>query len=228
MHLLLAQKGSVTDGDGEAIDLGQEPGDICFLSAADTDLAGLAHAGRPGDPALRLVNLMQLKHPMSVDTWIERTGRHAKVIVARLLGGLSYWSYAVEALRATADAHGIALAFVPGDDKPDPDCASYNTIPPADADLLWSFLREGGPDNARAFLDGCEALAEGSAVEGEANPLLKAGAFYTTLEPVADAPHAAIICYRALVQSGQTAPVHSLALALETQGMAVTAIFVSS
>ncbi|MGB7432489.1 MAG: cobaltochelatase subunit CobN, partial [Ahrensia sp.] len=42
------------------------------------------------------------------------------------------------------------------------------------------------------------------------------------------APHAAIICYRALVQSGQTAPVHSLALALETQGMAVTAIFVSS
>jgi hypothetical protein len=44
MHLLLAQKGTLSDGDGEALDLGQTPGHICFLSAADTELASLAGA----------------------------------------------------------------------------------------------------------------------------------------------------------------------------------------
>ncbi len=43
MHLLLAQKGSISEG-GEAIDLGQQPADIVFLSAADTELAALADA----------------------------------------------------------------------------------------------------------------------------------------------------------------------------------------
>ena len=43
MHLLLAQKGSISDGD-EAIDLGQTPGDVLFLSAADTELAAIAAA----------------------------------------------------------------------------------------------------------------------------------------------------------------------------------------
>ncbi len=43
MHLLLAQKGSISEG-GEAIDLGQQPADIVFLSAADTEIAALADA----------------------------------------------------------------------------------------------------------------------------------------------------------------------------------------
>jgi len=38
MHLLLAQKGSLADAD-EAIDLGQDPADIVFVSAADTEIA---------------------------------------------------------------------------------------------------------------------------------------------------------------------------------------------
>ena len=43
MHLLTAQKGSLSD-DGEAIDLGQSTGDVLFLSAADTELAALVGA----------------------------------------------------------------------------------------------------------------------------------------------------------------------------------------
>ena len=41
MHLLLAQKGALVDDD-EAIDLGQSPADIVFISAADTELASLS------------------------------------------------------------------------------------------------------------------------------------------------------------------------------------------
>ncbi|WP_455429134.1 hypothetical protein [Fodinicurvata halophila] len=43
MHLLAAQPGRVSDGS-EAVDLGQTPGDIVFLSAADTELASLSTA----------------------------------------------------------------------------------------------------------------------------------------------------------------------------------------
>ena len=111
MHLLLAQKGTLSDGDGEAVDLGQTPGDICFLSAADTELASLASASHREGPSLRLVNLLQLKHPMSVDTWVERTGKHAKLIVIRILGGAGYWPYGLEAIHAAAVEHGIRLAF---------------------------------------------------------------------------------------------------------------------
>ena len=71
MHLLLAQKGTIADGK-EAIDLGQTPGDILFLSAADTELAAIAaaHRARGGGTRLRLASLATLSHPMSVDTYI--------------------------------------------------------------------------------------------------------------------------------------------------------------
>src|SRR3546814_10976529 len=45
MHLLQATPGSISDGS-EAIDLGQDPGDIVFLSAAASELAALAAAQR--------------------------------------------------------------------------------------------------------------------------------------------------------------------------------------
>jgi len=287
MHLLLAQKGSIGD-EGEAVDLGQSPGDLCVLSAADTELAALAaaHRARDGETALRLVNLMQLRHEMSVDSWIARTGRHARLVVARLLGGQSYWRYVTEALRAAADAHGFALALVPGDDRPDPGLAPFCTVAPGDCDALWSFLREGGADNARGFLDACDDLIAGRPIEGAASPLLKAGVLEIppsvpdgtsppqggrvehdrghpqplsplvgemsaqpteggaspssstpargsarqsrVLRQAQDEGLAAIVFYRALVQSGQTAPVEALAEALAARGMAVTPIYVSS
>ncbi len=76
MHLLAAQRGTIADG-AEAVDLGQSPGDILFLSAADTELAALAGAARRrgfGAGELRLANLLRLSHPMSVDTWLTRMG----------------------------------------------------------------------------------------------------------------------------------------------------------
>ena len=43
MHLLAATSGSIDDGS-EPFDLGQSPADIVFISAADTELAGLSEA----------------------------------------------------------------------------------------------------------------------------------------------------------------------------------------
>ncbi len=62
MHLLAATPGGVSDGS-EAIDLGQSAGDIVVLSAADSELSGLADAYGEmpaGVASLRLANLLNL------------------------------------------------------------------------------------------------------------------------------------------------------------------------
>src|SRR5215467_4598506 len=91
MHLL-ATSSTALDDLVEAVDLGQPPGDVAILSFADSDLAGLAAAWameRDALPSVRLAHLRDLRHPMSVDLWIERVAAHAKVILVRLLGGRS-------------------------------------------------------------------------------------------------------------------------------------------
>ena len=100
MHLLTTSSTGL-DEIVEAVDLGQPPGDIAILSFADSDLAGLAAAweAERGDmPSVRLAHLRDLRHPMSVDLWIDRVGAHAKVILIRLLGGLDWWKYGVDRL----------------------------------------------------------------------------------------------------------------------------------
>ncbi|MEM8540902.1 MAG: cobaltochelatase subunit CobN [Pseudomonadota bacterium] len=229
MHLLLAQKGSITDGNGEAIDLGQTPADICFLSAADTELASVAvAAGGLAAQNFRLANILQLKHPMSIDAWMERTGRHSRLIVARLLGGKAYWTYGVEALMQAAQKYGVKIALLPGDDKPDPELAALSTITDLDHFRLWQFLVQGGAQNAAGFVDGCNAIIEGTPIELEAAPLLKAGLFDVSNVIDPNKPTAAIIFYRALMQSGQTAPIEALCNALAQRGLNAIPIYVSS
>jgi cobaltochelatase CobN len=73
-------------------DIGQDPADLVVLSYSDSDLAAFAagwRRGRDSLPSLRLVNLAELRHPLSVDTYVERTLAHARGILVRLIGGES-------------------------------------------------------------------------------------------------------------------------------------------
>ncbi|MGZ2456084.1 cobaltochelatase subunit CobN [Rhizobium sp. IY2] len=179
MHLLLAQQGTISDGE-EAIDLGQTPGEILFLSAADSELAAIAaaHRDRGGQHSLRLASLMSLKHPMSVDTYVERTARHAKLIVVRALGGASYFHYALEALHAAASRAGALIAVLPGDAKPDAGLVPFSNVDLDDLNALWAYLIEGGDANARAFLDYAAAMLAGMEKPAPAVPLMKAGIWW--------------------------------------------------
>src|SRR3981189_2317545 len=92
MHLL-ATTSTTLDEIVEPVDLGQPPGDGVILSLADSDLSALAAPWameRDGLPSVRLAHLRDLRHPMSVDLWIDRVGAHAKVILVRLLGGVDW------------------------------------------------------------------------------------------------------------------------------------------
>src|SRR6266700_6920840 len=149
MHLL-STSSTALDDLVEPIDLRQPCGDVVVLSFADSDLAGIAAAWaleRDALPSVRLAHLRDLRHPMSVDLWIDRVGRHAKVILVRLLGGLDFWRYGVDRLTAIAREHGIALALLPGEDRDDPRLADLSNLPTTELNCLLAFFREGGTEN---------------------------------------------------------------------------------
>ena len=77
----------------------QTPATFVFLTSADTDIQTLSAAvpllGNDF-PTIRVVNLLQLQHQISIDTYASEVLAFAKVIILRLLGGRSYWSYGLE------------------------------------------------------------------------------------------------------------------------------------
>src|ERR1700704_4104896 len=144
MHLLATSSTSL-DEIVEPVDLGQPPGDIAVLSFADSDLAGLAAAwaiDRAALPSVRLAQLRDLKHPMSVDLWIERVGQHAKGVVGRLVGGPGRGGYGAGRAAPPARERGIELALLPGEDRDDPRLAAASTLPPDELATLLRFFRE--------------------------------------------------------------------------------------
>jgi cobaltochelatase CobN len=240
MHLLTTSSTNL-DEIVEAVDLGQTPGDIAVLSFADSDLAALAaawQAERASLPSVRLAHLRDLRHPMSVDLWIDRVGAHAKVIVVRLLGGLDWWKYGIERLSALARERGIALAVLPGEDRDDVRLAAASTLPAQELDALLRFFREGGRDNLRALLRRLARHAGHDLESREPQPVPRVAGYLPGEGAVdierlmaslkAGHPVVPIVFYRALLLADDTAPVDALCAALAARGLAPAALFVTS
>ena len=239
MHLLAATPGSIDDGR-EPVDLGQSPADIVFISAADSELAALsqARAEMAGPPNLRLANLTHLAHPMSVDLHLDQCATKSRLVIARVLGGVGYWKYGAEQYSARLRAAGVALALLPGDDKPDPELKALSSISNEDYGALWAYLVEGGPQNAMNFLAYAKAMLEGGEKPTPARALLRAGVYWpghgaADLEIVREAwqegaPVVPIIFYRALLQGAGLNPINRLTRALLKQGLNPLPVFVAS
>src|SRR6516165_3296626 len=242
MHLLATIAGTILDGSA-AIDLGQTPGDIVLLSSADTDLALLdgaqarLRAQDPAVPGLRLASILQLGHNFSVDLYME-TVAAARLVIARLLGGSAYWPYGVERLAETCGTHSIPLALLPGDDKSDAELSGLSTLPPEAIHRLWRYLVEGGLANAENLLRYAGSLIRHGATWAEPAPLLRAGLYwpdraFPSLDEIAaewrgEGGIVPIVFYRALVQSGNTAPIDALVRALAARRLRPLPIFVQS
>src|SRR5579859_484003 len=231
MHLLNTTAGEISDGQ-EAVDLKQSPGDLVVLSAADSDLACLsrAAAARPaGSPSLRLANLLRLKHPLSVDLYVEQVIERARFVCIRLIGGRSYWAYGLEEIHRVCRARGVPLAVLL-EEKEDPDGAALSTVDEATRERIALYLHHGGVENAGQLLSYGAALAGlGSATWREPAPLLEAGLYWPNdRSPALDelrarwkpgAPVAAVLFYRALVASGGTQAVDAMVDALQARGI---------
>jgi cobaltochelatase CobN len=240
MHLLTATSTSL-DEIVEPVDLRQPPGDVVVLSFADSDLSGLAAAWeieKPKLPSVRFVHLRDLRHPMSVDLWIERAAIRAKVILVRLIGGLDWWRYGVEQLSAAARAHDVKLALLPGEDRDDPRLAEASTLPPQELDTLLRFFREGGRENLRALLRRLGRHAGADLDFAEPAPLprlagylpgegaIDIGRLAASLTP--GRPVVPIIFYRALLLASDTAAIDALCAALSARGLAPAPLAITS
>ncbi|WP_166418172.1 cobaltochelatase subunit CobN [Cochlodiniinecator piscidefendens] len=239
MHLLAATPGAIDDGT-EPFDLGQTPADVVFISAADTELAGLSQARSEMDnpPSLRLGNLTHLNHPMSVDLHIDNCASKSRLVIARVLGGAGYWKYGFEQYAARLHEAGVQFATLPGDDKPDAELRQYSTVSEEDYDALWAYLVEGGPENSTNFLRYAKAIVEDTEHPESARPLLRAGVYWpgagvSDLSTAqnnwhAEAPVVPIIFYRALVQGAGLHPINRMVRSLLKKGLNPLPIFVAS
>ena len=211
------------------------------LSAADTELATLAAARARVNaeaPSLRLANLLQLGHHMSVDLYADKIIRHARLVVVRMLGGKGYWPYGIETIAATCSRSQIPFAALPGDDQPDPDLIRHSTLDEEETHRLWQYLVHGGTVNADNFLAYAFTLAGSAAAWSEPAPLLSAGLYWpATSMPdldtirshwTPDAPVAALVFYRALLQAGNLQPIDELIYALECTGLNPLPLYVRS
>lgn len=241
MHILASRSGRIDQGEA-AVDLGQSPADLVILTAADTELAGFADAVRAlGNDALgvRLASLLALQHPYSIDLYTEKTIRKSRLVLVRLLGGAGYWSYGLECLAEAARGYGVKLAVVPGDDRWDEALAERSTLDLGAVRTLWRYCVEGGRENLKNALRFTAHLLDGAQEPEPPRALPRAGLYLAgaaipSLEDVraawgdAAAPVAAIVFYRALMQTGATAPVDALVEAFSRRGINTLPIFVSS
>ena len=163
-------------------------------------------------------------------------GKHAKVVVVRLLGGLDWWRYGVERLSSLARDRGIALALLPGEDRDDPRLVEASTLPAHELETLLRFFREGGPENLAALLRRLARHA-GSLVETpEPRPLPRTAGYIpgegaVDLDRLVSAcpkgqPCVPIIFYRAMLLAADTAPIDALCRALSERGLAPAALVV--
>jgi cobaltochelatase CobN len=235
MHRLATIPGGWNPAAEGAIFVEQQPAPIAFITAADTDIQTLAVAATklPADfPQVRVVNLLQLQQQLTIDTYAEDVLTAAKVIIVRLIGGQSYWSYGLEVVQETARQTGAVLIVLPGDERPDPTLMSHSTASLADVDRVWQYLIEGGVDNYRQLLNfiasrwlDCECAYRSP----EAVP--RVGIYDEERWLPEGMPlqgGAAIIFYRAHYLSGNLAAIEALCQALVDRKLTPVPIYVSS
>jgi cobaltochelatase CobN len=225
MHLLVRETATLDD-QVQAEDLGQSAADLVFLSFSDADLGAMADAWRgiEARPGLRLANLVRLRHPLSVDLYVERVIAQAKCVVVRILGGVDYWRYGVEEVAACCAARGIALVMLEGDGRVDARLAAVSNVDAAVRGRLGNYLRLGGPANMAAALGVMAQLAGlGEAVVTAPEVLPAAGVWRADEGAVA-----VVVFYRSHLLAGDVEPVEAMLAALAARGMPAEAWFVAS
>ncbi|KXG85506.1 cobaltochelatase subunit CobN [Agrobacterium bohemicum] len=240
MHILATTSSSLDDLI-EPVDLNQGQADVVVLSFSASDLGGLERGWqRSNDVSVSFVcaNLSELRHPMSVDLWIEKTAEHARLILIRILGGADRWRYGVDELSRMARRRGLKLLLLPGEcSDRDEKLEAASTVDLPTQSKILSFFREGGPENMDRIARGLAALARGEVwPDLAAEPLPKCG-FYRPGEGVVDlsaaldcyeagTPLVPILFYRSMLMAEDVAPIDALYEALRERGFSPLPIFV--
>lgn len=239
MHVIFRQNYGLEE-TAAPFDLEQDPADLVFLSFSDSDLGAFEAGWHRADgslPSLRLANLVALKHPVSVDTYIEKTLEKASGILIRLIGGEQYWAYGLEQVHLLARKNNIALAVLSADGSEDPRLQEMSTLPVSTLRQLSKLCNQGGAVAAQA------ALAQMALASGfEASPVLgqktvpefgwydpQSGPVDTlTINTKTETPLIFVVFYRSYLTAADTRPVDEMIHALRRKGFNASGLFTSS
>ena len=222
MHKIAATPGGWNPEEEGVIFIEQTPAPIIFLTSADNEIQTLSIALQdlPDDfAAVRVVNLLNLQQQLTIDTYVEDVLVKAKVIVLRMLGGITYWSYGLERVKEIARINNGALIVLPGDDTPDPDLISHSTIDLSIVNNLWRYFIEGGVNN---YLNSLQFVSD-HFLKTNYNPeppktIPRLGIYTPHLQQIelknTKKNTLAIIFYRSHYLSGNTLPIDALCEAL--------------
>jgi cobaltochelatase CobN len=224
----------------------QTPAPIVFITAADTDIQTLAAAVSKLPttfPALRVANLLQLQQQVIIDNYGEQVLELAEVIILRLLGGRSYWSYGLEVVQEIVERQGTTLILMPGDDALDLDLMSHSTVSLEAANQAWRYFNEGGVEN---FVNSLQFISD-TCLATSFNPsppqmvprvglydwqrVLAGGMNRLSTDydnPKSQNPKCGILFYRAHYLAGNTLVIDALCQALADRNLDAVPIFVSS
>ncbi len=230
MHLSLTTSHLLDDAEAP-VNPNQSPADMLVLSFTDSDLCGATQAWHASDHnglSLRVSSLASLKHPMSVDLYLEQVAQHAKIIVARVVGGAQWWPYGTDELAKLARTHNIALAMVPGCGTPDPRLDEASTLPLPMVRAIDACLAQGGIINAKTVLHTMQQLALQQTAALPQPHKVARGMLYQAVTPPHATHNATLVFYRAHYLAADCAPIDALLQQLSAHNIAARAFMVAS
>jgi cobaltochelatase CobN len=243
MHRLATTPGGWNPTAEGVILIPQTPAPIVFLTAADTDiqtLAGVIPRLPPHFPNSRVTNLLQLQQQLTIDTYADDVLEQAQLIVLRLLGGRSYWSYGFDVLQELVTRTQAHLIVIPGDDRPDLELMSQSTVSLTVCNRVWHYFCEGGVDNIYHAMLALSDACFGTGYEPPLPQVVPRVGFYNWRQPddcsppptpnalpVANA-NVGILFYRAYYLAGNTTPIDALCQALVQRHLQPVPIYISS
>jgi cobaltochelatase CobN len=235
MHVVFRESHGLEEAE-TPFDPGQDPADLVVMSFSDSDLGAFAagwHRAAGALPSLRLQNIVALKHPVSVDTYLENTLSGAKAILIRLIGGEAYWPYGLASIQDLARRRGIALAVLPADGRPDPALDALSTLPVSTLRRLTELCEAGGAVAAQAALAQLCIAAGLYAGPVPGNKRVPDMGFYdpdmgVIAAPPAQTPFVLVSFYRSYLTAADTSPVDAVIRALRDAGFAACGVFAPS
>jgi cobaltochelatase CobN len=242
MHVLFVERHGLEETEIPT-DLEQTGADLVVLSFSDSDLGAFAEGWKRGStlqgddfPTLRLANLSALKHPLSVDTYLEKTLSKAKGILVRLIGGVPYWSYGLQEVAKLAKRNKIAFAVLPADGREDPQLDDFSTLPSSTLRRLKELCDTGGAIAAHAALAQLALAAGLYAAPVRGTKTLETFGAWTPEQQVcspseaaqeikSDKPLIILTFYRSFITAADLKPIEALFEALRARGFELIGLF---
>src|ERR1700751_1787717 len=185
MHWTAAEPGQL-DAERALTLIEQTPGEIVFLSAADTELYAVASIWKEQfGSRLRVASAFPLRPPVAADHDIDRVISKAKLVVARLLGGNAYFAHLLQGLSDLREERSqLKLLILSGSDLDEPELAALSDFSGTVREKLFAMFRHGGRENIRRAGVAIESLTkECSAELPEPEPMPQFGFYKVTEGP---------------------------------------------